>query len=155
MVLDSYIPLSNEVLLGRVERVIIYNDRIYILDNEPKIVCFNMKGKALFTIDGRGAGPTEYQNLKDFAIDGDSKKIIAFDNEKRALFFYELSSGKYLSSISTRYMAPTEMGFVDDSFFFKNMDTRFEVQKKAYVLLAILQDWQTDKFNVPTSRCGR
>jgi hypothetical protein len=129
IVLDSYIPLSNEVLLGKVKRVIIHNDRIYILDNEPKITCFNMKGKVLFTIDSRGAGPAEYQNVKDFAIDGDSKRIIAFDNEKRKLFFYDLNTGKHISGIPTLYMAPTEMGFVDGNFFFKNMDTRFDVQK--------------------------
>ncbi len=128
--LDSYIPLSNEALVGRVERIIIHDDRVYILDNEPKIICFNMKGKVMFKIDNRGAGPTEYQNLRDFAIDGNSKRIIAFDDEKRKLSFYDLKTGEYLSSIPTLYMAPTEMGFIDGEFFFKNIDIRFDVQKE-------------------------
>jgi hypothetical protein len=150
IVLDSYIPLSNEVPLDQVERVIIHNDRIYVLDNEPKIVCFNMKGKVLFTIDGRGAGPTEYQNLRDFAIDGDSKRIIAFDDEKRKLFFYELKTAKHISSIPTLYMAPTEMGFVDGGFFFKNMDTRFDVQKgQMFYLLYSKNGEQIDTMFLP------
>lgn len=128
--LDSYILLSNEVLLDQVERIILHDDRIYILDREPKIVCFNMKGKLLFTIDSRGSGPMEYQNLRDFAIDNDSKRIIAFDDYGRKLFFYNMHTGKYISTIPTLYMAPTEMGFVDGNFFFKNMDVRFEVQKE-------------------------
>lgn len=148
--LDSYIPLSNEALVGQVERVVIHNDRIYILDNEPKIVCFNMKGKVLFTIDCRGAGPTEYQNLKDFAIDGNSKRIIAFDNEKRKLFFYELKTGKHLSSLPTLYMAPTEMGFVDGGFFFKNMDTRFNIQEEhQFYLLYSEKGNQIDEMFLP------
>ena len=43
--LDSYIPLSNEVLIDEVKRVIIFNDLVYILDDEPKIVCFDLMGK--------------------------------------------------------------------------------------------------------------
>lgn len=150
LVLDSYIPLSNDYPLGRVERVIIHRERIYILDSEPKIICFNMQGKVLFKIDGRGAGPTEYQNIKDFAIDGNSKRIVAFDNEMRKLFFYELNTGKHISNISTQFMAPTEIGVVDDSFFFKNMDTRFEVQKEhMFYLLYSKEGKQIDKSFLP------
>lgn len=148
--LDSYIPLSNEVLVGRVERTIIHDDRVYILDNEPKIICFNMKGKVVFKIDNRGAGPTEYQNLRDFAIDGNSKRIIAFDNEKRKLSFYDLKTGKYLSSIPTLYMAPTEMGFIDGEFFFKNIDIRFDVQKEhQFYLLHSESGKQIDTMYLP------
>jgi len=148
--LDSYIPLSNEVLVGRVERIIIHDDRVYILDNEPKIICFNMKGKVVFKIDNRGAGPTEYQNLRDFAIDGNSKRIIAFDNEKRKLSFYDLKTGKYLSSIPTLYMAPTEMGFIDGEFFFKNIDIRFDVQKEhQFYLLHSESGKQIDTMYLP------
>ncbi len=127
--LDSYILLSNEALVGRVKRIIIHDDGIYILDSEPKIICFDKKGRVMFKIDNRGGGPTEYQNLRDFAIDENSKRIIAFDDEKRKLSFYALKTGKYLSSMPTLYMAPTEMGFIDGEFFFKNIDVRFEVQK--------------------------
>lgn len=150
MVLDSYIPLSNDFPIGRVIRVIIYRDRIYILDNEPKIICFNMQGKMLFKIDCRGAGPTDYQNIKDFAIDGNSKRIVAFDNEKRKLFFYELNTGENISSISTQFMAPTEIGVIDGSFFFKNIDTRFDVQKEhMFYLLYSKGGKQIDKTFLP------
>lgn len=150
MILDSYIPLSNDYPLGRVERVIIHKERIYILDSEPKIICFNMQGKVLFKIDSRGGGPTEYQNIKDFAIDGNSKRIVAFDNEMRKLFFYELNTGNHISSISTLFMAPTEIGVVDDSFFFKNMDTRFDVQKEhMFYLLYSKEGKQIDKTFLP------
>ncbi|RNC63312.1 6-bladed beta-propeller [Proteiniphilum sp. X52] len=148
--LDSYIPLSNETLVGQVEKTIIHDDRICILDNEPKIICFNMKGKVMFKIDDRGAGPTEYQNLKDFAIDRYSERIIAFDDEKRKLSFYDLRTGKYLSSIPTLYMAPTEMGFIDGAFFFKNMDMRFDVQKEhQFYLLHSESGKQIDTMYLP------
>ncbi|MDD3437519.1 MAG: 6-bladed beta-propeller [Candidatus Gastranaerophilales bacterium] len=148
--LDSYVPLSNEALIGEIKRVIIYNDLLYILDNEPKIVCFNMKGEVIFMIDCKGGGPTEFQNLKDFAIDGDSKRIIAFDNEKRRLFFYDMKTGKHISSISTFYMSPTEIAYIDSGFFFKNMDTRFDVQQNhQFYLLYSSNGEQIDTMFLP------
>ena len=92
----------------------------------------------------------EYQNLRDFAIDGNSKRIIAFDNEKRKLSFYDLKTGKYLSSIPTLYMAPTEMGFIDGEFFFKNIDIRFDVQKEhQFYLLHSESGKQIDTMYLP------
>ena len=40
---ESYTILSNDEPLGIVERIIIEDSLIYILDNMPKIVCFNKK----------------------------------------------------------------------------------------------------------------
>ena len=93
MILDSFITLSNQVPLAPIKRVIIYKEQIYILDDQPKIICFNMKGEILFKIDCKGAAPTEYLNIKDFAIDDKSERIVIFDNEKRRLFFHDLNIG--------------------------------------------------------------
>ena len=49
----SYVILSNDVLLGEEERVRICKEHIYILDRTPKLVCFDMKGKVVFTIDNQ------------------------------------------------------------------------------------------------------
>lgn len=150
IVLDSYIPLSNDYLLGESQRIVIYKERIYILDDEPKITCFNMQGNAMFKIDSKGPGPTEYQNIKDFAIDSDSERIVLFDNERRQLNFHELKTGKFMSSIPTHYMAPTEIGMVDGKFFFKNMDTRFDVQKEhQFYLLYSTDGRQIDEMFLP------
>jgi hypothetical protein len=68
--------LSNDVPLGESERILIFDEKIYILDNEPKIVCFEMNGKVRFKIDSRGPGPKEYANIKDFGIDRKTKKLL-------------------------------------------------------------------------------
>ena len=39
MILNSFIPLSNKIPLAPIKRVLIYKERIYILDDQPKIVC--------------------------------------------------------------------------------------------------------------------
>lgn len=148
--LGSYIPLSNEVLIDEVKRVIISNDLVYILDDEPKIVCFDLKGKLLFVIDDRGPGPTEYQNIRDIAIDGELKRLIAFDNEKRKLFFFDLKTGAYLSDNSTEYMAPTEIAHIGNGFFFKNIDVRFKVQEDhQFYLLYSQTGEQVDSMYLP------
>ena len=150
MILNSFIPLSNKIPLAPIKRVLIYKERIYILDDQPKIVCFNMKGDILFKIDCKGAGPTEYLSIKDFAIDDKSERIVTLDHEKRKLFFYDLNTGKHLSNISTMHMAPTEMGVIHGCFFFKNIDRRFDIQKKQmFYLLYSKNGKQIDKMFLP------
>lgn len=138
--MDSYIVLSSDYLLNEIERVVIGRDRIYILDDDPKIVCYNMKGKVLFHISNRGMGPGEYQNIKDFGMDWVSERLVAFDNAKRKLYFYNSKTGEFLGESSTSFMAPTEMGIIEDGFFFKNMDVRFDVQKAHQYYLLYSED---------------
>jgi hypothetical protein len=149
--LESYVRLSDEVPLGRVERILIFDEKIYILDNEPKIVCFDMSGKVRFKIDDRGPGPKEYANIEDIGIDRKTKKLIALDDAKRKLFFYDLSSGKYISDLSANYMAPTEFGVSNGTYFFKNIDhSRFKEQKdQLYYLLYSETGKKVDKMFLP------
>lgn len=149
--LDSYVRLSNEVPLGQSERVIIDNEQIFILDDEPKIVCYNMLGDIVYKIDQHGPGPKEYLNIKDFGIDRESEKLVVFDDYKRKLFFYSSQTGKYISEFSTQYMAPTEMGIIGSCFFFKNMDhSRFkEQQEQMYYLLYTRTGEQIDHMFLP------
>jgi hypothetical protein len=137
--------------LGTSRRILVFDEKIYILDDVPKIVCFDMSGKVLFKINNRGPGPKEYVNIKDFGIDMKAKKLVAFDNGKQKLFFYDINNGKYVSDLSVNYMSPTELGIADGVYFFKNIDhSRFEVQKKQlYYLLYSETGTKVDKMFLP------
>jgi hypothetical protein len=149
--LDSYIILSNELPLGEISRIIIHNDRIFILDNTPKIVCFDMRGKMIYQIDNRGPGPKEYDNIRDICIDKKSETLVAFDNQKRKIMIYDIKTGKYISDISTHYSAASGLAGVDETFFFHNPDhSRFEIQKdQTFFLLYSQTGKQIDSCFLP------
>ena len=41
--LDSIVVLSAQSLVGEIKRTLVADDRIFILDNLPKITCFDMQ----------------------------------------------------------------------------------------------------------------
>ena len=120
---ESYTILSNDEPLGIVERIIIEDSLIYILDNMPKIVCFNKKdGSIKWKINNRGEGPEEYGEIIDFTIDRTSKQLIAYDGGKRRLTKYDLLSGEYISSTTIYDIIPKQIAFANNGIFFDNHD---------------------------------
>jgi len=100
-----YIPLetTDECLIGRADKVLIKNNRIYVSDfnKAMALFVFDMNGKLLFKINRRGQGPGEYISFNDFDIqvnqdifmlDHFGKKILVFDSE-----------GKYLHSVNFEF----------------------------------------------------
>ena len=116
--MTSYVILSNDVLLGEEERVRICKEHIYILDRTPKLVCFDMNGKVVFTIDNQGPGPEEYGAITDFAIDESLNLLWVYDSTKRRLVAYDLFTGEYKRALSATYMASEKMAIQDGMFFF-------------------------------------
>lgn len=114
----SYIPLSDEVLLSNINRVLVSGDYIYILDRSPKIVCFNKKGKAIYSIDQKGTGPKEFANLRDFTLDKENGLLVAYDNGKRRLSYYDIKTGAYLYDKPITFLAPKNICLTPEGFYF-------------------------------------
>jgi hypothetical protein len=124
LVLDSYIILSNDEIIGAVERSIMDKDKIYLLDNTHRVFCYDMKGNLVFMIDRRGQGPQEYVQISDFGIDFSSNRLFIYDDNVRKIFVFDKQTGNYVSEFSTRFMLPDKFGVVDGVFFFDNADDR-------------------------------
>lgn len=118
--LDKYIILSPEAIVGKIQRIIVRNDLIYILDHEPKICCFDLNGNLMFQIASKGSGPLEFGNILDFAIHPAQKQLTLYDSGKRRLTTYDARSGKYQSEISLKHLAPMKMAIHNGVFFFDN-----------------------------------
>ena len=58
--LDSIVVLSAQSLVGEIQRTLVADDRIFILDNLPKITCFDMQGNLVYEINTPGGGPEEF-----------------------------------------------------------------------------------------------
>lgn len=114
----SYVVLSDNVVIGEIVRTLVSDERIFILDNQNKLFCFDMQGKVEYVIDEHGPGPNEYGNVLDFALNPPLKMLWMYDSTRRKLHCYDMYTGKRRQSISATYMAPERMAIWNGSFFF-------------------------------------
>lgn len=120
--LDSYVVLSDQSLIGEIKRTLVWDDYIFILDEVPKIVCFNMQGDLVYEINSQGEGPEEFGTIVDFGLDGKAEKLWLYDSSKRRLAAYDIKTGSYQYSISISFVAPSRIAVDKGNFFFHTPD---------------------------------
>lgn len=90
----KYIKLETNIkcLIGKVNQLLIYKSRIFILTEE--IYCFNLDGKFLFSINQKGKGPSEYIRIYNFSIDND----IIYLNTPQKILCFDYNTGEFLKN---------------------------------------------------------
>lgn len=116
---DRYVALSPAIPLGAIKRILVEDERIYVLDNEPKIICYNFEGKPLYQIASRGSGPKEFSDIIDFVVNSSENQLTLYDSGKRRLVHYDLANGAYKSDLKMT-TAPLGMAFINDVYYFHN-----------------------------------
>ncbi|CEN51539.1 6-bladed beta-propeller [Capnocytophaga canis] len=90
------IPLESteHSLLGNIDKMLIKNNHMYILDKEiaEAIFVFDEKGKFIYKIDRSGQGPGEYSSLDDFTIDEKTGSLLILDADQRKILYFEGST---------------------------------------------------------------
>jgi len=140
----KYISLetSRESLISGIEKMSIYKDHIYILDNLNKsLLVFSNTGKFIRKIGKYGKGPHEFINPINFIIHED--RILVLDDKNSKILIY---------SIEGEYLEETAVGFrfndfliASDSTYIVNTDTRTNHHNKAienYKLLIVNKTWK-------------
>lgn len=115
------IPLeTNEnSLIKRIDRLIIHENKIYILDQDLKsIFMFNENGIYINKIFNVGKGPGEYVQLRDFTITDDSH-IVLHSSSPYKLIFYDMN-GKYIfeKKINNHYY---NISYAESNYIFYDM----------------------------------
>jgi len=94
----KFIPLetSRECIIGRVDKTLIKNDKIYVADfyQTKSLFVFDLNGKLLFKIAKMGQGPGEYLRLNDFDVNSNGD-IYILDNHSKKMKIYD-SEGEHL-----------------------------------------------------------
>lgn len=83
---------KEESLLSEIKRIFMDDGQLIVFDDQlDKVVMFDTGGKYLRKIDSKGAGPREYGEIADVAIDPVRKQIILLCSapEKRMYFTYD------------------------------------------------------------------
>ena len=88
----KYIPLEtcDESLIGKIDKVIVFENKFYVLDKEltKSIFIFSSKGKYINKIKRIGKGPGEYIEPDDFTIDPLTGEILVLDYDQRKVIFF-------------------------------------------------------------------
>jgi len=80
-------------LIGRIDKVVFYNKKIFILDRSisKAIFIFTEQGDYLSKIDQLGEGPGEFREPYDFIINSKSNQIIVYCKKNMKLICYDLN----------------------------------------------------------------
>lgn len=102
----EYIPLqtADSVLVGGIERLIVWDDKFYIWDQLTEAVfCFNSKGKFIHKIQKRGEGPDEYPRITDFTMDMVNGNIYIYSDRSKSVYAYT-EQGEFIEKIRSPFI---------------------------------------------------
>ena len=103
-------------LIGRIHKVILVNERIYILDlmSAKGIYSFDIEGRFISKIGNYGRGPGEWIAPQDIAFHTDNQTLIVYCSNTRKLIFYSID-GDFIEEI--------HLGLTFKSMEYINQDT--------------------------------
>jgi hypothetical protein len=142
---------TDESLIGNIDKIEIYKDLIFVLDNiiSKKVLVFDTTGKFIRKIGNRGQGPGEYTNPTDFTIDTDNEYIYVYDGNARKLNCYNIQDGNFIRSVKTGndnikihyiqyydgklYTDATSYGDAEKEYMLQEIDIETGKQKAAWL----------------------
>lgn len=118
----EFLKLETNKLFGSIEKLVVTENRIYILDayNSLALYVYNRKGEFLFEIANYGRGPGEFMGPYDFAVDGN--EIVIYDARSLKLSFYDIKDGSFIEDklLDTHFRRFSRIG----NYFLFYMDNR-------------------------------
>ena len=97
----SIVPLelTDECLIGKVSRVFLRRDRIFVFDEQTQgVYAFDKTGKYLAKVQVQGGGPEEYLHASDAFVDDEN--IYIADGAGWRVQLYDLN-GRYVRTVKT------------------------------------------------------
>jgi hypothetical protein len=88
-------------LIGYIDKVQIYKNRIFILDifTSKGIFVFDIEGSYIGQLGHHGRGPGEYITPISFTIDEKNDEVLIFDNALRKVLYYRISNLSLIKEI--------------------------------------------------------
>lgn len=92
-------------MLGQIDKMAAYNDKIIILDGTIKkqILVYDKTGHFLYPIGKVGQAPGEYTAIDDFAYSNQDNLLFILDSRARRIFAYQLDTGLFVYSMKLNH----------------------------------------------------
>jgi hypothetical protein len=146
----DFIPLetNDQCLLSGIGKMIVHNDKWYIMDNgfAKNIYVFSKKGKFLCGIGTYGRGPGEFLKLTNFTINKTENKLLILDSNQDKLLIYDCINGNFLSEIKLSFWATNITWIGGDTLAFYSKTTHRRTREGYSITYLILKDKSTQKF---------
>ena len=92
---------NKEVMLTEISKMLVYKDKLYLLDRRAQgVYAFCKDGSFVCKFGNLGAGPDEYVSCNDFGINADAGEIYIYDMAKHRIHKYDIFSASYKESIN-------------------------------------------------------
>ncbi|QDH79019.1 6-bladed beta-propeller [Echinicola soli] len=95
----SFIPidLTDSLYLASIDKMEIGKDRMFLLDKKlSQLVICGLDGNLERKVGKLGFGPSEFQEISDFVLDGDGKHVKIFSNDDMSFYTFLTKSGAFL-----------------------------------------------------------
>ena len=132
---------DNNVLLKNIRQVEVFEEFLFIRDNESEIKVFDMEGSFVRTIGKKGQGPGEYTLCPGLSIDMHNKRILLETNV--GIMIYDIA-GNFINKIPERpinsfyinnfYYSVEERLSNDGEKYYQ--DTHFSIYDKDYNIIS-------------------
>lgn len=111
----KFIPLETtaDCLIGQIDKIILHNNRFYILDcsKSKALFVFNLDGKFVRKMSKLGRGPGEYNRPEDFCFEPKTDNIVILNNNK--LNYYQ-EDGTFIRATNLAFFA-SKFAFPDEN----------------------------------------
>ncbi len=128
---------NEKVLIGNIDKIQPYKDRLYILDTNiaKGVFVFNKNGKFIQKIGNLGNGPGEYVSCQDFTINKAKEEILIYDTYHERIYIYDMKSGKYRNHIDIKDKNKIEYIWMNNERLY-GVDSYFtDNTRKSYYIL--------------------
>ena len=114
----DYIKLDSSEPMGPINKMIVTNDKIFIMDSfaAQQIFVFDKTGKLLYRIKNKGRGPKEYISIWDMQVDTIRNEILVNDALARSYLYYSTDDGTFLrrkKGIANCYLAHIDSLYIN------------------------------------------
>jgi hypothetical protein len=100
----SYVPLSDYLLISTIERVKIYDDKLFLLTNQSVFAFDINSGEAILNMRHLGQGPGEYNSLYDMLYDKNENTVELLDMNKQKVLRYGFDN-HYIDEFKTSFFS--------------------------------------------------
>ena len=126
---------TDESLLGKVDKLEVCDNNLYVLEKGRGLFLFNKQGKFIKMIGRKGKGPGEYIDPDDISIDRENKKIYVLDSQTQNVLKYS-GNGTFESSFKlenkgtrSTFIQPFKNALYTNLYTFDKSGKRFLLSK--------------------------
>jgi hypothetical protein len=98
----QYIPLSDSLLIGDIDRIKLYDEKLLLLTNKSVILYDLYSGELITSIRHIGGGSNEYSSLYDMLFDKEENTLELLDMNGQKVLKYDIN-GNFIDGFKTSF----------------------------------------------------